>query len=116
MFDSNSHDHDKSDEILDSLKLPPRLNFTSWNEFNSWLDKFVLKEGFCNKARTSEREEGVMSPVQRELYSKYNNVIVIDTIIDNNYKIRIIACANIEDETVDTYQWILSIIHNATGI
>ncbi|CAG8713852.1 8164_t:CDS:2 [Racocetra persica] len=60
-----------------------------------------------------------MSPIQRELYSKYNDVIVVDTtyntnwfrmllciiaIIDNNYKTRIVASAIIEDKTLDTYQ------------
>ena len=62
-----------------------------------------------------------MSPTQRELYNKYNNVTIVDTtyntnrfqmmlciitVIDNNYKTRIVACAIIEDETLNTYKWI----------
>ena len=60
-----------------------------------------------------------MSPIQRELYSRYNDVVVLDTtyntnrfqmmlcimtVIDNNYKTRIVACAVIEDETLETYR------------
>ncbi|PKK55908.1 hypothetical protein RhiirC2_801189 [Rhizophagus irregularis] len=62
-----------------------------------------------------------MSLTQRELYSKHNDIIIVDstyntnrfqmilcivTIIDNNYRTRIVACMIIEDETLDTYQWI----------
>src|SRR5262249_16134365 len=72
-----------------------------------------------------------MSPLQRELYNKYNDVVIIDTtyntnrfqmmlciitVIDNNYKTRIVACAIIEDETVDTYRWIFDSILNETDI
>ena len=72
-----------------------------------------------------------MSPIQRELYNKYNDVVIIDTtyntnrfqmmlciitVIDNNYKTRIVACAIIEDETVDTYRWILDSILNETDV
>ena len=71
-----------------------------------------------------------MSPIQRELYSKYNDVVIIDTtyntnrfqmmlcvvaVIDNNYKTRIVACAIIEDETLDTYRWIFDTILTETG-
>ena len=60
-----------------------------------------------------------MSPIQRELYNKYNDVVIINTIynmnqfqmilciitvIDNNYKTRIVTCTIIKDETVDIYQ------------
>ena len=60
-----------------------------------------------------------MLPIQRELYSRYNDVVVLDTtyntnrfqmmlcimtVIDNNYKTRIVACAVIEDETLETYR------------
>ncbi len=60
-----------------------------------------------------------MSLIQRELYNKYNDVIIVDityntnwfqimlciiTIIDNNYKTQIVACAIIEDETLDIYK------------
>ena len=70
-----------------------------------------------------------MSPVQRELYSKFNDVVILDTtyntnrfqmmlciitVIDNNYKTRIIACAIIEDETLDTYRWIFDTILTET--
>ena len=72
-----------------------------------------------------------MSPIQRELYVKYNDVVILDTtyntnrfqmmlciitIIDNNYRTRIVASAIIEDETLDTYRWICDIIFNETGI
>ena len=60
-----------------------------------------------------------MSPMQRELYNKYNDVVILNTtyntnrfqmmlcivtVVDNNYKTRIVACAIIEDETLDTYR------------
>ncbi|CAB4385824.1 unnamed protein product [Rhizophagus irregularis] len=72
-----------------------------------------------------------MSPVQRELYSKYNDVVILDTtyntnrfqmmlciltVIDNNYKTRIVASAIIEDETLDTYRWIFDTILTETGV
>jgi hypothetical protein len=72
-----------------------------------------------------------MSPMQRELYSKYNDVIIVDTtyntnrfqlmlciitIIDNNYKTRIVACAIIDDETLDTYRWIFDTMLTETGV
>ncbi|CAB4418857.1 unnamed protein product [Rhizophagus irregularis] len=73
-----------------------------------------------------------ISPVQRELYSKYNDIIILDTtynntnrfqmmlciltVIDNNYKTRIMASAIIEDETLDTYRWIFDIILTETGV
>jgi len=59
-----------------------------------------------------------ISPIQRELYSKFNDVLIVDptyntnrfqmmlciiTVVDNNYKTRIVACTIIEDETLDTY-------------
>ncbi|CAB4403132.1 unnamed protein product [Rhizophagus irregularis] len=72
-----------------------------------------------------------ISPVQRELYNQYNDVVIVDstyntnrfqmilcvvTVIDNNYRTRIVACAIIEDETLDTYQWILGSILTETGV
>ena len=72
-----------------------------------------------------------MSPIQRELYSKYNDVVIVDstyntnrfqmilciiTVVDNNYRTRIVACAIIEDETLDTYRWIFDSILNETGV
>src|SRR6185437_15710636 len=72
-----------------------------------------------------------MSPIQRELYSQYNEVVIVDstyntnrfqmilciiTVVDNNYKTRIVACAIIEDETLDTYQWIFDTILTETGV
>ena len=72
-----------------------------------------------------------MSPIQRELYSKYNDVVILDTtyntnrfqmmlciiaVIDNNFKTRIVACAIIEDETLDTYRWIFDTILTETGV
>ena len=60
-----------------------------------------------------------MSPMQRELYSKHNDVVIVDstyntnrfqmilcivTVIDNNFRTRIVACAIIEDEMLDTYR------------
>src|SRR2546425_88285 len=72
-----------------------------------------------------------MYTIKRELYNKYKNDVIIDTTyninrfkmilciitrIDNNYKTRIVACAIIEDETVDTYRWILDSILNETDV
>ena len=72
-----------------------------------------------------------MSPVQRDLFSKYNDIVILDstydtnrfqmmlciiTVIDNNFRTRIIACAIIEDETLETYQWILDNILTEIGI
>ncbi|CAB4374186.1 unnamed protein product [Rhizophagus irregularis] len=73
-----------------------------------------------------------MLPVQRELYNKYNNVIIILdttyntnrfqmmlcilTVIDNNYKTRIVASAIIVDETLDTYRWIFDTILTETEV
>jgi hypothetical protein len=72
-----------------------------------------------------------MSPVQRELYSKYNDVVILNTtyntnrfqmmlciltVIDNNYKTRIVASTIIEDETLDIYRWIFDTILTETGV
>jgi len=72
-----------------------------------------------------------ISPIQRELYSKYSDVIILDTtyntnrfqmmlciiaVIDNNYKSRIVASAIIEDETLDIYRWIFDTILTETGV
>jgi hypothetical protein len=72
-----------------------------------------------------------MSPIQRELYSKYSDVTIIDTtyntnrfqmmlciitVVDNNYKTRIVASAIIDDETLDTYRWLFGTILAETGI
>jgi hypothetical protein len=72
-----------------------------------------------------------MSPIQRELYGKYNDVTIIDTtyntnrfrmmlciiiVVDNNYKSRIVASAIIDDETLDTYRWLFDTILTETGI
>src|ERR1043166_4606515 len=72
-----------------------------------------------------------MSPIQRELYSKYNDVVIVDTtyntnrfqmmlciitVIDNNYKTRIVASVIIEDETLDTYRWIFDTVLTKTDI
>ena len=72
-----------------------------------------------------------MSPTQRELYSKYNDVVIVDstyntnrfqmilciiTVVDNNYRTRIVACAIIEDKTMDTYKWIFDSILKETDI
>jgi len=72
-----------------------------------------------------------MSPKQRELYDKFNDVVIVDTtyntnrfqmllcivaVIDNNYRTRIVASAIIENETLDTYSWIFENIYTETGI
>jgi len=59
-----------------------------------------------------------MSPVQRALYESFHDVVILDTtsntnqfqmmlciivIIDNYFKMRIIASAIIKDETLDTF-------------
>ena len=43
-------------------------------------------------------------------------MLCIITVVDNNYKTRIVACAIIEDETLDTYRWIFNTILTETGI
>ncbi|PKY33189.1 hypothetical protein RhiirB3_451914 [Rhizophagus irregularis] len=43
-------------------------------------------------------------------------ILCIIIIIDNNYKTRIVACAIIEDKTLDTYRWIFDSIFTETGI
>lgn len=72
-----------------------------------------------------------MSPTQKELYNKYNDVTIIDTtyntnrfqmmlciiaVVDNNYKSRIVATAIIDDETLNTYRWLFDAILTETGI
>lgn len=72
-----------------------------------------------------------MSPVQRYLYESFHDVVILDTtsntnrfqmmlcvivIIDNHFKTRIVASAIIEDETLDTFRWILGTILEETGI
>ena len=72
-----------------------------------------------------------MSPLQRNLYEQFNDVVIMDTtsntnrfqmilciiiVIDNHYKSRIIASAIIEDETQDTFRWIYEILPEETGI
>ncbi|PKB94892.1 hypothetical protein RhiirA5_437835 [Rhizophagus irregularis] len=70
-------------------------------------------------------------PTQKELYNKYNNVTIIDTtyntnrfqmmlciiaIVDNNYKSRIVATAIIDNETLNTYRWLFNTILTEIGI
>jgi hypothetical protein len=72
-----------------------------------------------------------MSPTQKELYNKYHDVTIIDTtyntnrfqmmlciiaVVDNNYKSRIVASAIIDDETLNTYRWLFDAILTETGI
>lgn len=42
-------------------------------------------------------------------------MLCIITVIDNNYRTRIVACAIIEDETLDTYRWIFENILTEMG-
>ncbi|RHZ49584.1 hypothetical protein Glove_519g63 [Diversispora epigaea] len=61
-----------------------------------------------------------MSLKQRELYDKFNDVVImllcIVAVVDNNYRTRIIASVIIEDEMLDTYRWIFENIFTETGI
>ncbi len=72
-----------------------------------------------------------MSLIQRQLYGKYNDVTIIDTtyntnrfqmmlciisVVDNNYKSQIVTSAIIDDETLDTYRWLFDTILTETGI
>jgi len=72
-----------------------------------------------------------MSPQQRSLYENFHDVVILDTtsntnrfrmmlcvivVIDNHFKTRIVASAIIEDETLDTFRWILITIFEETGI
>jgi hypothetical protein len=43
-------------------------------------------------------------------------MLCIITVVDNNYKSRIVACSIIEDEMLDTYRWIFDTILIETGI
>ncbi len=38
--------------------------------------------------------------------NKFQIMLYIIIVIDNNYRIRIIACAIIKDEIMETYRWI----------
>ncbi|PKC54855.1 hypothetical protein RhiirA1_542736 [Rhizophagus irregularis] len=60
-----------------------------------------------------------LDPISRRLVSLLwmsPMILCVVTVIDNNYRTRIIACAIIEDETLDTYQWILDSILTETGV
>jgi hypothetical protein len=72
-----------------------------------------------------------MSPLQRDLYERFHDVVILDTtsntnqfrmmlcvvvIIDNHFKTRIVASAIIEDETLDSFRWILMTLFEETGI
>ncbi|CAB4395879.1 unnamed protein product [Rhizophagus irregularis] len=71
-----------------------------------------------------------MSPTQKELYNKYNNVTIIDITYNtnrfqmmlciiavvNNYKSRIVTTAIIDDETLNTYRWLFDAILIETEI
>jgi hypothetical protein len=72
-----------------------------------------------------------ISPSQRDLYERFHDVVILDTtsntnrfrmmlcviaIIDNHFKTRIVASAIIEDETLDTFRWILMTLFEETGI
>jgi hypothetical protein len=43
-------------------------------------------------------------------------MLCIITVVDNNYKSRIVASAIIDDETLDTYRWLFDSILTETGI
>ena len=43
-------------------------------------------------------------------------MLCIITVVDNNYKTRIVVCAIIDDETLDTYRWIFDTILTEIGI
>ena len=72
-----------------------------------------------------------MSPQQRTIYESFHDVVFLDTtsntnrfqmmlcvivVIDNHFRSRIVASAIIEDETLDTFQWILMTLFGETGI
>ena len=72
-----------------------------------------------------------MSSIQKELYCKYNNIIIVDityntnwfqmilciiTVVDNNYKTRIVVYAIIEDKILNTYWWIFDTILIETDV
>ena len=48
--------------------------------------------------------------------NRFRMMLSIVTVIDNNFRTRIVTCAIIEDETLDTYRWILDNIITETGI
>ena len=43
-------------------------------------------------------------------------ILCIVIVIDYNYRIKVIAHAIIEDETLDTYRWIFDTIFSETGV
>ena len=43
-------------------------------------------------------------------------ILCIVTVVDNNYRSRIMACAIIENEILDTYWWIFNSILNETDV
>ena len=47
--------------------------------------------------------------------NRFQMMLYIITIVDNNYKTRIIACSIIEDEMLDTYRWIFDTLLDETG-
>ncbi|CAB4411996.1 unnamed protein product [Rhizophagus irregularis] len=59
-IDDETDESDRPDEPSDSLELTSGLTFTDWEDFKSWLHRFVSKEGFSYKIRTSETIQGVM--------------------------------------------------------
>ena len=48
--------------------------------------------------------------------NKFQMMLCVITVIDNNYRTRIVACAIIEDKTLNTYKWIFEHILAETGI
>ena len=69
-----------------------------------------------------------MSPDQVNVYNKYQNVVIVDTIsktnqfdmilmlvivVDNNFQNLIIAAALLEDETEATFTWVLQELKNS---
>jgi hypothetical protein len=71
-----------------------------------------------------------MSPIQRQLYQRYHDVIVNDStmqtnrlgltlnctvVVDATFKTRLVACALIRHETQSDYEWVFAQLKDASG-
>ena len=101
-----------------------------------WKDSESLWIIYKDSVRSNLKKIGfsfidVFHTKRTTVYNQYNDVVIVDStynmnqfqmilcvisVVDNNYKTRIVACAIIEDETLDTYQWIFDSILIETGI
>ncbi|CAG8831745.1 468_t:CDS:1, partial [Racocetra persica] len=48
------------DSLSDSIELVSGLTFQNWDKFEIWLHKYVIKEGFSYKTRTSKYDQDIL--------------------------------------------------------